>query len=193
MFHISYIIYGYLSNFATGSQKFLFSKNGQKVRVYRFHFYLKNRKSKKETKTHARRMLPPPPHHLCIISGSTQISLPKGNSEEKLPNVHCIHIKFTYYRFTEPHFLKMNWVFISPSTNFEFAFLPVKFNRITVITRITWFIRIIRITRSIRLAGIIKINRLLGITRTPNLKESPESSYFLETPDSPVFIHSWKF
>ena len=40
-----------------------FPKNGQKVRVYRFHFYLKNRKSKRETKTHARRMLPPPPHH----------------------------------------------------------------------------------------------------------------------------------
>ena len=46
-------IMGYLSNFSTGFQKFLFFKNGQKVRVYRCHFYLKNRKSKRETKTHA--------------------------------------------------------------------------------------------------------------------------------------------
>ena len=62
-----------------------FSKNGQKVRVYRFHFYLKNRKSKRETKTHARRMLLPPPHHLlCLILRRTQISWPKWNCEEKL-------------------------------------------------------------------------------------------------------------
>ena len=89
-----------------------FSKNGQKVRVYRFHFYLKNRKSKRETKTHARRMLPPPPHHhLCLILRRTQISWPKWNSVEKLPNVHCIYIKFTNNRFTEPHHLKRNWTF----------------------------------------------------------------------------------
>ena len=70
-----------------------FSKNGQKVRVYRFHFYLKNRKSKRETKTHARRMLPPPPHHhLCLIFRRTQISWPKWNSEEKLPKALCIYI-----------------------------------------------------------------------------------------------------
>ena len=40
-------VVGYLSNFATRFQKFLFSENDQKVKVERFHFYLKNGKTKR--------------------------------------------------------------------------------------------------------------------------------------------------